>query len=74
MEVDKYGNTVTKKTEPPTEYSSHSSDQHESDEESSEVSSFDSEASRINFWRDINTADDAYTNAVIVTTKAPKME
>ena len=34
---------------------------------SSDESSFDSEASRINFWRDINTGDDEYTNAVIVS-------
>lgn len=85
IKVDKFGkikkdqgnkeksDDPNKKTEPPTEYSSHSSDIHESDEESSEVSSFDSEASRINFWRDINTKDDDYVNAVIVSNNKANM-
>ena len=30
-------------------------------------SSFNSESSRVNFWRDINTKDDQYKNAVIVS-------
>lgn len=30
-------------------------------------SSFDSEASRINFWKDINTKDEAYGNAVVAS-------
>ena len=48
--------------------------QEASNEESSEssmsfssdgFSSIDSQASRVNFWRDINTNDNEYTNAVI---------
>jgi len=34
---------------------------------SSEHSYFDSEASRIDFWNDINTEDSKYGNAVIVS-------
>lgn len=66
---DKFGNPdVSKESETGEDYSSHSSDERGSDgEESSEASSFDSEASRINFWRDINTKDEEYTNAVIVS-------
>lgn len=33
-------------------------------------SSFNSESSRVNFWRDINTKDDQYKNAVIVSNAA----
>ena len=85
IKTDKFGKIIknkvksdqsedpNKKTEPPTEYSSHSSDVHESDEESSDASSFDSEASRINFWRDINTKDDDYVNAVIVSNNKANM-
>jgi hypothetical protein len=39
----------------------------DTDSYGNEESDFDSQASRINFWRDINTADDEYTNAVIVS-------
>jgi len=39
---------------------------HESDE-----SSFHSAASRINFWKDINTKED-FKNAVVISTKNPK--
>ena len=35
--------------------------------EDTDESGFDSEASRINFWRDINTGDEEYRNAVIVS-------
>jgi hypothetical protein len=35
----------------------------------SSESSMDSMASRINFWRDINTKDGEYKNAIIVSTK-----
>ena len=35
--------------------------------EDSCFSFFDSEASRIDFWKDINTKDSDYTNAVIVS-------
>jgi hypothetical protein len=34
----------------------------------SSESSMDSMASRINFWRDINTKDGEYNNAIIVKT------
>jgi len=65
MTTDEYGNkNETIKT---VDSGSDSSDlEIEQSDESSE-SSFDSEASRINFWRDINTGDDEYTNAVIVS-------
>lgn len=33
----------------------------------SSESSFDSVASRINFWKDINTSDDLYKNSIIVS-------
>ena len=33
---------------------------------SSNLSCFDSEASRVDFWKDINTKDSDYQNAVIV--------
>ena len=35
-------------------------------EQDSSESSMDSIASRINFWRDINTKDEDYKNAIIV--------
>tara|TARA_B110000285_G_C15014065_1_gene558030 strand:- start:781 stop:1119 length:339 start_codon:yes stop_codon:yes gene_type:complete len=42
-------------------------DSSESDELSSDgMSHFDSDASRVNFWKDINTRDDEYGGAVIV--------
>ena len=31
------------------------------------MSSFDSEASRVNFWKDINTKDDIYRQAIVIT-------
>jgi len=34
---------------------------------SSSFGSFDSMASRINFWKDINTKDEEYSNAVILS-------
>lgn len=68
-EYDKFGNPnrQRKVDSDLEEYSSHSSDAHTSDEDTSSASSFDSQASRINFWRDINTKDDEYTNAIIVS-------
>ena len=33
------------------------------------MSYFDSEASRVDFWKDINTADNIYGDAVIVSKK-----
>jgi hypothetical protein len=39
------------------------------------LSSFDSEASRINFWKDINTKDEDYgSTAVFMKTKQPTEE
>ena len=66
-EVDEYGNknktihTKSMDDESSSEIEITNSDQ------TSEESSFDSEASRINFWRDINTGDEEYKNAVIVS-------
>ena len=37
-------------------------------------SSFDSEASRVNFWKDINTKDEAYGNAIVSSLKTGKGE
>lgn len=36
-------------------------------------SSIDSQASRVNFWMDINTNDNEYTNAVITNFSKPKL-
>ena len=36
---------------------------------SSDFSCFDSEASRIDYWKDINTKDSDYANAIIVSKK-----
>ena len=66
-EVDEYGNrNKTIHTKSMDDESSSELEITNSDLSSSE-SSFDSEASRINFWRDINTGDEEYTNAVIVS-------
>jgi len=43
-----------------------SSDESRSSQQSSNFSYFDSEASRVDFWKDINTKDSDYKNAVIV--------
>jgi hypothetical protein len=63
--ADEFGNKITTVQSE----SSKSSDEEYEDTESydNEESDFDSQASRINFWKDINTADDEYTNAVIVS-------
>ena len=66
-EVDEYGNKKkTIDTKSMGDLSSSELEITNSDNTSSE-SSFDSEASRINFWRDINTGDEEYANAVIVS-------
>lgn len=45
------------------------SDEITEEESDSGNSSFDSEASRVNFWKDINVGDEHYKNAVIVSKK-----
>jgi hypothetical protein len=45
------------------------SDELSDDQDDSGNSSFDSEASRINFWKDINVGDEHYKNAIIVSKK-----
>jgi hypothetical protein len=66
-EVDEYGNNnKTIHTKSMDDESSSEIEITNSDQTSDE-SSFDSEASRINFWRDINTGDEEYKNAVIVS-------
>ena len=39
----------------------------EAQTDSDGMSSFDSEASRINFWKDINTKDENYQGAIFFT-------
>jgi len=45
------------------------SDELSDDLDDSGNSSFDSEASRVNFWKDINVGDEHYKNAIIVSKK-----
>ena len=41
-------------------------DQDKDSQDSDQLSSFDSQASRVNFWKDINTKDDEYRGAIFL--------